>query len=101
MQRSLRVLYLAINVACVLVYLYAIHRITSLIALERRTESDSVDGITFFVLAAPAVLVAFLTNLTWLAKALADVSRKDYRAIKWLSAGAAIWLAAILGGRLL
>ena len=102
MQRSLRVLYLAINVACGVVYLYAIYRVTSLISLEQRTAADGVDGISFFALAAPALLVALLVNATWLAKALGDISRhKDYQAIKWLGAGAAVWLAAFLGGRLL
>jgi hypothetical protein len=102
MQRSLRVLYLAINVACGVVYLYAIHRVTSLMALEQRTAADGVDGISFFAVAAPAIVLALLVSAVWLAKALVDVSRnKDYRAIKWLGAVATVWLAVFLGGRLL
>lgn len=101
MRRSLRVSCLAINVACVLVYLYAIHRIRSLMALEQRTEADGGDVVLFFGLVAPAFVVALLTNVAWLAKALADVSRKDYAAIKWVGAGTAVWLIALLGRWLL
>jgi hypothetical protein len=102
MQRSFRVLYLAINVACGVVYLYAIHRVTSLMALEHRTAADSVDGISFFALAAPAIVLALLVNAAWLAKALIDVSRsKNHRAIQWFGAVAVVWLAVFLGGRFL
>jgi hypothetical protein len=102
MQRSLRVLYLAINVACGVVYLYAIHRVTSLMAAEQRPAADSVDGITFLALAAPAIVLALLVNAGWLVKALMDVSRsKNYRAIQWFGAVAVVWLAVFIGGRLL
>ena len=102
MQRFLRVLYLSFNVACAIVYLYAIYRVASLMRREQRTASDGVDSISFFVIAAPALLLALLANVTWLGKALLDVSRRhDYRAIKWLGAGMVVWVVAFLGGRLL
>ena len=102
MQRFLRILYLGLNVACALVYLYAIYRVASLMRREQRTVSDAVDSVSFFVIAAPALLLALLANVTWVGKALVDVSRRhDYRAIKWLCAGVGVWVVMLLGGRFL
>ena len=99
MQRTLRLLYLGLNVACAGVYLNAGFSVASLMAREQRTVPDSVDGISFFVVAAPTVLVALLANVAWLPKALLDVSRRnDYRAITWQGVGALVWVATILGG---
>ena len=58
MRRYLPTIYLAVNVACALAVFYAAHRVTAVIAHEHRTASDSVDGITFVVYSAPAMVIA-------------------------------------------
>lgn len=102
MRRSLPVLYVAVNVACALVVLYAAHRVAAVMAMEQRTVSDSVDGITFFVTAAPAFGVAVLTNAAWAGKVLVDLwRRRGNEALLWLGAAIAIWCVAIVTGRLI
>jgi len=100
MKRSLPVIYLAINAACALFVFYAAHR-TAQMALEQRTESDSVDGITFFATSAPAFAIATLTNAVWICKVIADLWRRRGReALVWLGGAVIVWGAAILACRL-
>ena len=100
MKRLLPVIYLGVNFACVLVVLYAGHRVTSLMVAEQRTESDSVDGITFFVMSAPAFGIALLANVAWGIKAIVDCWRsRKYRAFVWLAVGAVTWAVTVLGAR--
>ncbi len=101
MKRSLPVIYLAINAACALVVWYAAHRVTALMALEQRTDSDSVDGITFFAHSAPALAIAALTNVAWTGKVLIDLwKRRGREALLWLGGAVIVWGVAILAGRL-
>ena len=100
-QRPLAVIYLAINAACAAVVFQAAHRVTAQMAIEQRTLSDSVDGITFFAAAAPAFLVALLTNAAWVVKALVDLwRRRGHEGILWIGGGVVIWGASILAARL-
>jgi len=102
MRRSVAALYVAVNVTCALVVLHAVHRITAVMTMEGRTESDSVDGITFFTMAAPAFGVALLVNGAWTVKALADTSRRrGSQALVWLAAVVTIWCVVMVTGRLM
>ena len=102
MRRLFPILYITVNVACACMVLYAVHRIATVMAMEHRTESDSVDGITFFVMAAPAFGVAVLANMAWAGKAFVDLARRrDNRALLWLGSGMAIWCIVILIGRVI
>lgn len=100
MKRLLPVIYLSINLACVLVVLYAGHRVTSLMVAEQRTESDGVDGISFFFMSAPAFAIALLANVVWCIKAIVDGWRRhEYRTFAWLAGGVVVWIVTIFGAR--
>src|ERR1700751_3352450 len=102
MRRSLPIVYLAVNVACALVVLYAAHRVAAVMAMEQRGLSDNVDGITFFAISAPAFLIAAITNVVWTGKGLYDMWwRRGNSALQWFGAALAVWGAAIIAGRLL
>ncbi len=97
MKLSLPVIYLAINAACALAVGYAAHRVTALMALEQRTDSDSTDYVTFFFNSAPAFTIAVLTNVAWIGKMLADLWRHRGReALVWLGGAVIVWGAAII-----
>ena len=101
MRQSLPFIYLGINVACALVVLYAVHRVVAQMAAEQRTVADFGDSLCFEIVSAPAFLLALLTNLAWVGKALADAwRRRGYQAFVWLAAVAAVWVVAIVGARL-
>ena len=101
MRRSLPVTYLAINVVCAVVVFFAAHRVTALMAIEHRTASDSVDGITFFVAAAPGLAIAVLANAAWVGWALVDLWRRRGReALLWLGGAVIAWGLAILAARM-
>ena len=100
MKKALPYLYLTVNFGCALAVLLVAHRIASLMRLEQRTESDSVDGITFFFDTAPAFLLASLSTLGWIIKALVDAFRgRGFRAFGWLAPAAAFWVASVLIAR--
>jgi hypothetical protein len=102
MRRSLPVIYLAVNITCALVVLYAAHRIAALMAIEQRVESDGVDSITFVANSAPAFAIAIVANVAWIGKVLFDVwRRRDVRALRWLGAAMSVWGAAFVAARLL
>ena len=100
MRRSLPIIYLAINVACALVVLYAAHRVPALMTLEHRTASDGVDGVEFFTLSAPAFAIAAVTNAAWTGRAVVDLwYRRGRHALWWLAAAVAVWSVAMLASR--
>ena len=100
MRRLLPIIYLGVNLACVLVVLYTGHRVTSLMVAEQRTESDGVDGITFFAMSAPAFGIALLANVVWGIKAVWDVARRrDQQTFRWLGVGVVIWAVTIFCAR--
>jgi len=102
MRRSLPATYLAINVACALVMLAAVHHVTSVMALEQRTVADGVDGITFFTDSAIAWGIAALANVVWICLALIDlVRRRRGQAFWWLGGAVAVWGVAFLAGRVI
>ena len=102
MRRFLPVIYLSVNLACVLVVLYVGHHVASLMVAEERTESDGVDSITFVVMSAPAFGIALLANIVWGIKAIYDVwKRRNYRPVVWLAGSVVTWVAAFLGARYL
>ena len=102
MRRLLPVVYLAVNVMCAIVVWYSAHRVAAVMALEQRGESDSVDGITFFAISAPALVIGVVANVTWMGKVLFDLwQRRGLRALPWLGAAMGVWGAAIVAARLL
>jgi hypothetical protein len=102
MRRFFPGIYLAINVACALVMLYAVHRVAVVMAMEKRMVPDAVDGVTFFTGSALAWGFAALTNLGWLCLASFDlVRRRSSQAFWWLGGAVAVWGAAIVVGRLI
>jgi hypothetical protein len=102
MRRSLPFVYIGLNIACALAVLYAGYHVTSVIRMEQRTYSDSVDGITFAVMSAPAFLLALLINILWIGKALMDAWRRHVlEAFAWLAAAGAVWAVAMLCARLI
>jgi hypothetical protein len=101
MRRSLPVIYLSVNVTCALVVMYAAHRVAAVMAMEQRVASDSVDGITFFAISAPAFLIAAMANAAWTGKVIVDLwRRRGNRALQWLGAAVAVWAVAIVAIRL-
>jgi hypothetical protein len=102
MRRLLPVVYLAVNVLCAVVVWYAAHRLAAVMALEQRVESDSVDGITFFAISAPALVIGVVANVAWVGKVLLDLwQRRGLRALPWLGAAVGVWGAAIVAARVL
>ena len=102
MRRSLPAIYLAVNVTCAFVVMYAAHRVAGVMAVEQRVASDSVDGITFFAISAPAFLIAAMANAAWTGKEIFDLwRRRGNRALQWLGAAVAVWGVAIVAIRLL
>jgi hypothetical protein len=101
MRRSLPVIYLSVNVTCALVMMYAAHRVAAVMAMEQRVASDSVDGITFFAISAPAFLIAAMANAAWTGKVIFDLwRRRGNCALQWLGAAVAVWGVAIVAIRL-
>ena len=89
-------------VACALVVLYAAHRVAAVMAMEQRVLSDSVDGVTFFFISAPAFVIAGIAKAAWTGKVLFDIwRRRGNRAFLWLGAAVAVWGVAIGAIRLL
>jgi hypothetical protein len=102
MRRFFPGIYLAINVTCALVMLYAVHRTAAVMAMEKRTVPDAVDSVTFVTDSARAWGFAAFTNLGWLCLALFDlVRRRGGQAFWWLGGAVAVWGAAIVVGRLI
>jgi hypothetical protein len=86
---------------CAIAVWYAAHRVAVLMALEQRTESDSVDGVTFFVHSAPALAIGVVANVAWIGKLILDLCRRrGLAALPWLGAAIGIWGAAIVAARL-
>ena len=99
-RRALPALYLALNVACALLALSAAQQVGVLAAAEQRGAADAVDGIAFFVAAAPGLLVAGTANGAWALLALwAAAARRAYGPAAWLGAAAAVWAATVLAAR--
>jgi hypothetical protein len=96
MRRTLPVVYLAVNLMCAFVVVNAANHVAAVMAMEQRTESDSVDGITFFATSAPAFAIAGIANAAWTSRVLFEMwRRRGNRALLWLGAAAAVWVAAI------
>jgi len=101
-KRSLQITFLIINLACIVVVLYAGYRVTSLMVVEQRIESDAVDGITFSAFAVPAFAVALLANTMWGVKATVDSwRRRDHQAFALLGVFVLLWLLTFFGARYL
>ncbi len=102
MRRLLPVVYLAVNVMCAIVVWYAAHRVATVMALEQRVESDSVDGITFLAMSWPAFVIGVVANVAWMGKVLVDLwQRRGLRALPLLGAAVGVWGAAVVAARLL
>jgi hypothetical protein len=72
----------------------AVHGIEAQARLEERDYRDAVDGVTFFVSAAPVVLVCASYGLFWCCKATFEiVRRKDFESLKAFLVVLMTWIA--------
>lgn len=102
MRRGLPYIYGGVNVACALIVVFARLRVAAVQAREGRSYTDFGDGLEFFMVVGPTLVLGLVTNAAWLVKSLRDIARhQSYTAFRWFRGCTALWVVTLLGTWLL
>lgn len=93
-------IYLAINLACMLLFLFFVLRIQQRIELEQRHYSDVGDSLDFLMQAVPMFAISFIYSVVWgIGSVIKVVRQRSYHGLVALGLVVASWTGLIFALR--